>query len=557
MDTTGSGSIRECPQKPAPIAFLGGTLTVQISCCIDKRSSAELSEAINSMFRYYQNAAMCYAYFADVRIHADMDKTYDELSRARWFTRGWTLQELLAPRQIVLFASNWARIGTRFDYQSRLSQITRIEVEYLCGTSPLSAASISKRMSWAARRNTSRLEDAAYCLMGIFDVNMPLLYGEGKKAFRRLQEEIMKANPTDHTLFAWGRFVSHLSDRVDDPLQLQGLRPIQWDASKAADPLRGLFADSPADFWYSADLRPCRGTSVFYSLLTRDRAARMAYPTTAGAGVELELPVIPQTEAWACHWPNPKLVQLRHLRFALLLCETPRSIGPMVLVPLFPWGNDRYGRRNEPIEFPDPPGIEKCLWMRQYLKVEPRRHRDPQPGDFLIRLWGNTRSYEYSWRGYGREVTVTMNEGIVSAPSLPAAMGVVGDHLWVVCFRLNPADNMFGFGIFFLREKPPHEQPRQGSGRPLPMVGPVAVYLVPLLLDESTTEAATTSKGFTWVHKSNAEISRACFRRTMAFPEGLWKLNVDPFPRVEVRVTRIEIGPLPADIIDLVDITVT
>ncbi|KAH6635980.1 heterokaryon incompatibility protein-domain-containing protein [Chaetomium tenue] len=147
------------------------------TCCIDKRSSAELSEAINSMFRWYKEAAVCYAYFADVQAHAgsDFKLLHAQLSGARWFIRGWTLQELLAPRDVVLYSSHWKPIGTRGGLREALSEITSIEIKYLCNHAPLETASISKRMSWAARRNTSRTEDLAYCLLGIFDVNMPLL----------------------------------------------------------------------------------------------------------------------------------------------------------------------------------------------------------------------------------------------------------------------------------------------------------------------------------------------------------------------------------------------
>ncbi|KAK4129154.1 HET-domain-containing protein, partial [Parathielavia appendiculata] len=174
------------------------------TCCIDKRSSAELSEAINSMFRWYRQSAVCYAYLADVYEADPANVKIDvALARARWFTRGWTLQELLAPPEMELYAHGWKRIGTRTDICGSLSKITGIEVKYLCGLAPLEEASVAKRMYWAARRETTRTEDIAYCLLGLFDVNMPLLYGEGRKAFRRLQEEIMKTNPTDHTLFAW------------------------------------------------------------------------------------------------------------------------------------------------------------------------------------------------------------------------------------------------------------------------------------------------------------------------------------------------------------------
>jgi hypothetical protein len=158
------------------------------TCGIDKSSSSELSEAINSMFRWYSNAAVCYAYLSDVHLITE------EISPSRWFTRGWTLQELIAPRNVKFFTSNWELIGTKESLSSSIASITGIDVETLLDPSSLSSASVARKLSWAAERQTTRTEDVAYCLMGIFDVNMPLLYGEGEKAFIRLQEEIIKEN---------------------------------------------------------------------------------------------------------------------------------------------------------------------------------------------------------------------------------------------------------------------------------------------------------------------------------------------------------------------------
>jgi hypothetical protein len=173
------------------------------TCTIDKTSSAELSEAINSMFVFYQRAAVCYAYLSDVQ--ADRSNPYGlerELPRSKWFTRGWTLQELLAPSNMHFFNYKWQLIGTKTSLKETLSKITGISPGILNGQFPIGSASIAQRMSWAALRKTTRPEDIAYCLMGMFSVHMPLLYGEGERAFLRLQEEIMKSSD-DHTLFAW------------------------------------------------------------------------------------------------------------------------------------------------------------------------------------------------------------------------------------------------------------------------------------------------------------------------------------------------------------------
>ena len=167
------------------------------TCCIDKASSAELSEAINSMFRWYQEAQTCYAYLADVRIDDIMVE--EALKKSRWFTRGWTLQELLAPEVVVFYDKNWRELGSKSSLIAQISLATGIQQDYIHN---VNGASVAQKMSWASKRQTRRVEDMAYSLMGIFDVNMPLLYGEGKKAFTRLQHEIVKISD-DESLFAW------------------------------------------------------------------------------------------------------------------------------------------------------------------------------------------------------------------------------------------------------------------------------------------------------------------------------------------------------------------
>jgi hypothetical protein len=165
------------------------------TCCIDKTSSAELSEAINSMFSWYKSSLVCYAYLADIQDVMDLDKS-------RWFTRGWTLQELIAPRHLILFDSMWREIGSKQSLLNQISSITGIPNDLILGKSPMSY-NIAQRMSWASTRQTTREEDMAYCLMGLFNVHMPPIYGEGsEKAFIRLQGEILRQT-SDQTLFLW------------------------------------------------------------------------------------------------------------------------------------------------------------------------------------------------------------------------------------------------------------------------------------------------------------------------------------------------------------------
>ncbi|KAH7303859.1 heterokaryon incompatibility protein-domain-containing protein [Stachybotrys elegans] len=169
------------------------------TCCIDKSSSAELTEAINSMYKWYQRAEMCYVFLSDLDSSASLE---DTLQHCKWFTRGWTLQELIAPRTVTFFDQQWNYRASKKDMIGKLSMITKIDGTILDGSQPLSTASIAQRMSWASCRETTRIEDEAYCLLGIFDINMPLLYGEERKAFRRLQEEIIKST-SDLSIFAW------------------------------------------------------------------------------------------------------------------------------------------------------------------------------------------------------------------------------------------------------------------------------------------------------------------------------------------------------------------
>jgi hypothetical protein len=150
------------------------------TCCIDKTSASECSEAINSVFHYYQNAEVCYVYLADVQGMTD-------LPRSRWWQLGFTLQELMAPKIIELYSSDWTLLGDRAGLSSPICLITGIAERYLLNEKPIRSASIAQRMSWAARRQTTREEDTAFCLRGIFDVTMPAMYGEGEeKAFIRL-----------------------------------------------------------------------------------------------------------------------------------------------------------------------------------------------------------------------------------------------------------------------------------------------------------------------------------------------------------------------------------
>jgi hypothetical protein len=241
------------------------------SCCIDKRSSAELSEAINSMFKWYQKADICYAYLADVPPGGLINPAHDQpdvsdtFSQSRWFTRGWTLQELLAPEKIAFFARDWSFLAEKVPelisntvaqtaFVKKLASITGIAIEALDGPGWINSYSTAERMAWASRRQTTREEDVAYSIMGLFDVNMPILYGEGgAKAFLRLQKEIVSKNP-DHSIFAWC---------------FESNREIHR---------RGPFATKPADF---ANFRRIRAFAQYHEEI------RPFHLTNAGLNIEL------------------------------------------------------------------------------------------------------------------------------------------------------------------------------------------------------------------------------------------------------------------------------
>ncbi|KAI1452742.1 HET-domain-containing protein [Annulohypoxylon moriforme] len=199
------------------------------TCCIDKTSSAELSEAINSMFQWYKSSAACYVFLEDVRAVSDLFKS-------RWFTRGWTLQELIAPETVRFYDHRWNLLGDRFGLAPEITHRTNIGLNVLtrnhlnngypweahthsnqkstCEScycvittieDSLKTVCVAEKMNWVSERETTRIEDIAYCLLGIFGVNMTLIYGEGLNAFRRLQEEILKRSE-DQSILTWCAF---------------------------------------------------------------------------------------------------------------------------------------------------------------------------------------------------------------------------------------------------------------------------------------------------------------------------------------------------------------
>ena len=226
------------------------------TCCIDKTSSAELTEAINSMFQYYSHSEVCYAYLSDVRPAPTPGAMPRRFGSSSWHSRGWTLQELIAPKVVIFMANDWTRIGTKYELAEKMAKsiqgcppasVLRFEKE-------ITDMSVAQRMAWAALRRTTRVEDEAYCLFGIFGINIPTLYGEGKNAFYRLQEEIMRTS-TDTSIIAWCSSGSDFGDistfsslrTIKDTIRSNEYEP-RYDNSEY------LFTPSPSRFLRSRNM---------------------------------------------------------------------------------------------------------------------------------------------------------------------------------------------------------------------------------------------------------------------------------------------------------------
>ena len=201
------------------------------TCCINKGDGSELAEAINSMYRWYRGSSVCIVYLEDVPEKPMMD--------SRWFDRGWTLQELIAPEVAIFYNRDWSQIGTKNHLLAELCSKTGIPEDVLSHVIGPSKCSIAQRMSWAAKRETTRVEDRAYSLLGIFDVSMPSIYGEREKAFLRLQR-LISQQTKDESIFAWS----------------MGL-------GKHEDTYSGLFAPSPSSYIHCSDMISTRGSTGY------------------------------------------------------------------------------------------------------------------------------------------------------------------------------------------------------------------------------------------------------------------------------------------------------
>ena len=269
------------------------------TCCIDKRSSTELSEAINSMYRWYEKSARCYAHLHDVPGLSFPTKpdceTYPRSDGwPEWFSRGWTLQELIAPHDVRFFNNDWQFIGDKKRHSGTLQAITRVPQNVLRTGLSLTRPCVAQMMSWAANRETSRVEDRAYSLLGLLDVSMPMLYGEGKGAFERLQLEIIRKS-NDQSIFAWnprgkiGRSGSVLADGphfFHDCSDLQTMEinefteALKADISKEEKERLGSFLVTNRGIQIWLPLRPCNDSCTIFKTTLQCRAAEDQGPVT-------------------------------------------------------------------------------------------------------------------------------------------------------------------------------------------------------------------------------------------------------------------------------------
>ncbi|KAI0365563.1 HET-domain-containing protein [Pilatotrama ljubarskyi] len=290
------------------------------TCCVDKSSSAELSEAVNSMYLWYSQAVLCYAYLHDVSTDGHPAALEDRFVRSVWFTRGWTLQELLAPSCLFFLSCDWRLLGTKEQWADVIQTHFRIDHAVLTRAEYIHEVSIARRLSWAAGRRTTRPEDRAYSLMGLFRVHMPVVYGEGPtKAFHRLQAEILKQCAPDQSLFAWGSLDRNeaptrpayslrdntILDSEDGRLHLI-TSSVRQDLFARVE--GGLLAPSPDFFAQAYDIEPI-SQRAFMRILGIQDAIEPPDVHLTGFAVRITLPLI--------EVPNSP----RKLFLAPLLCQ--------------------------------------------------------------------------------------------------------------------------------------------------------------------------------------------------------------------------------------------
>ncbi|EIW54582.1 HET-domain-containing protein [Trametes versicolor FP-101664 SS1] len=324
------------------------------TCCIDHHSSAELSEAINSMFAWYADADVCYAYLYDVGDDDDPASLDSAFRRSRWYERGWTLQELIAPARIVFLSQKWRTLGSKHMLAAVVEAVTGVQKEILTHARSLDSVSVAQRMSWAANRKTTRIEDRAYSLLGIFGINMPTIYGEGERAFVRLQEEILRRIP-DQSIFAWGPMHKDIKlarqlmerDRFEDSERATHGRQanIAFDVQGR---LQDLLASSPSEF---ADSAGYKAVNIADLAATFGIEAKMPHYAVTSNGIRAILPLSTDAiESWKSWMARTGAANTQHVQLGLLACEN--ADGELIIL-LLRRGKQAAGDRYDVGEFID------------------------------------------------------------------------------------------------------------------------------------------------------------------------------------------------------------
>jgi hypothetical protein len=389
---------------------------------------------------------------------------------------------------------------------------------------------VAKKMSWAAKRRTTRVEDIAYCLLGIFGINMSLLYGEGKRAFQRLQHKIMKAYPEDQTLFAWGVLAQSPSMEVTDPGVLSGMQTFAWDAKKVREPLLGLLAQSPKDFEHSSSLVALSCASNFYRIRENVRT-----PRAFGKAVQLSL-IYVGTFSSLYHRGETGVSQILPSVLVCILCTDREKISSLLL-PLYPWGNC-HGRTRTLIPGPKVVNDGMSNIARTYYVQGERRLR-LRGGDFVIR--GNFCSS--SWLCYGLMFNLSekleyMTEERVIRPE------TYNKALFSIQYAQgNKAAATRASKRFMLL-----------FGRSKAECGPQGVFTLgftPLSGDGEAHAKSADAAPWPAVHEA-AEDAQFSVSAT----DYSWTLDNEGFPRIQVNMTRVPLEEGRRGVVDMFDIHV-
>ncbi|KAK5628873.1 hypothetical protein RRF57_004588 [Xylaria bambusicola] len=514
------------------------------TCCIDKSSSAELSEAINSMFQWYKNAAVCYAFLYDVANDSEFD-----LADTRCVNRGWTLQELIAPREVIFYSKDWQVLGTRSKLSEHIAKVTRINEPFLTGRS-LDKASIAQRMSWAAKRTTSREEDEAYCLLGIFNVNMPLIYGEGRKAFRRLQDTIVREYPKDHSIFAWGKIVKTPSNTISNTEQIWGRELIKHEPDEVFDEFYGLLADSPQDFEQSGEIVIAPTAAKYFYI----RSKMPSVSSVIGRIAHVDLPQYEVGPHVAFHAEYPRIVRILYIRHIVLLCGVWKNTTFHYAALPIGESNNQTSRTGEIVlgdrfTHSEMPASQLAAQMTKFT-IQPLILPPPRPGDMIIRR----HSGKYPWSSWSlNSVRISFIDGVIR-PLHSSLSGLL------FCYTYGPNTNpMFSIALIRLSDLDhQHDEPNDGKGcAPLRFcLNPIKVSQLenpdnpPLTIVDKQNDPNAEGIRETFLPltlKTNEQASSYCFynwkslkySHDMAVPQDEWNISILGIADIYINVTRV------------------